>query len=814
MLSRRKFLKTTAAAGLAAAGAGLLRPGRAWAFSQSPIIKKFQYALPGLGASGIPIASKQTVPFLGKATDVYSLEVKQFTQQIKGLPNPTTFRGYGDVGGSHRYLGGVIVAARGTPVLLSVTNLLPDSEIIPIDRTVMAGPGLMVGDLPLNRVAVHLHGGFTPWISDGTPFQWFAPGGQVGPSFVNVPGTNPPAGTGTYYYPMNQSARLVWYHDHAIGITRTNAYVGIASAIVLTDDFESYLLSQGLLPDLVGIPLIVQDKTFYDPANDPRYPLRSTATSDGDLWYPWEYEANSLPNGKGRWDYGPDVTPPAAIVGPLPPVAAVPEFFADTTMVNGQPYPVLNVTEGTFRLRLLNASQARFWHLNIYEESGNSGEPNLSRPGPAMYQFGSEGGFLPDVAIHPNGIPCPLDLVGDPTGNTADPTRPFNLLLAPAERADVLVDFTGFGGKSLILYSDAPAPFPGGDPRNDYYTGDPNFTAAAKNAYGLSGGAPPTKQMQGPNTRTVMRIAVGRGMNAFGELTGAKLAALSAALKKNFTGGGPVAPQQPALLYAGADTATPGPVPYTGPVHRRLTLNEDFDELGRLIQREGTFTSLSQNSQGLDTWGLGYLDAPTETPNAGATEVWEIYNLTGDTHPIHFHLVNVQLIQRCPFTGDPASGVTLGTPRAPEANELGWKETVRMNPGEVTTVIMKFDLPKVPFPVVPSTRSAVSGNEYVWHCHILEHEEHDMMRPLVVVGPCPLAVVPEAQTIPAGAQATFQIVNGVPPYKITSSTPGNPASPPRVTVNGGTFTVQPSTTTTYTITDGAGATVTAKVTVA
>ena len=85
-------------------------------------------------------------------------------------------------------------------------------------------------------------------------------------------------------------------------------------------------------------------------------------------------------------------------------------------------------------------------------------------PGPTMYQVGTEGGFLPAVAVHPNGIPCPLDLVADPSGNTANPDGPFNLLLAPAERADVLIDFTGLNGKSFILYSDAPAPFPGVTP--------------------------------------------------------------------------------------------------------------------------------------------------------------------------------------------------------------------------------------------------------------------------------------------------------------------------------------------------------------
>lgn len=119
--------------------------------------------------------------------------------------------------------------------------------------------------------------------------------------------------------------------------------------------------------------------------------------------------------------------------------------------------------------------------------------------------------------------------------------------------------------------------------------------------------------------------------------------------------------------------------------------------------------------------------------NSGSSEVWQILNLTGDTHPIHFHLVNVQIISRQPFSVKNYNGgapTVTGPARPPDPNERGWKETVRMNPGEVTTVIMRFNLPAVPFVVPSSPRTG--GNEYVWHCHILEHEEHDMMRPLVV----------------------------------------------------------------------------------
>ena len=161
----------------------------------------------------------------------------------------------------------------------------------------------------------------------------------------------------------------MWYHDHAIGITRLNAYAGIASAYIITDDFEQALVGPGgILAGLFpGIPLIIQDKTFLDKTKDPSYPV--TGAKNGDLWYPWEYEKDTLPNGKGRWAYGPDQNPAAVITHPtLPPIAEIPEFFADTAMVNGAPYPVLTLKEGTFRFRILNGSQARFWHLNLYEE--------------------------------------------------------------------------------------------------------------------------------------------------------------------------------------------------------------------------------------------------------------------------------------------------------------------------------------------------------------------------------------------------------------------------------------------------------------
>jgi spore coat protein A, manganese oxidase len=732
MLTRRQLLKTGAAAGTAA---GLMWGIRgAYPFAQSPTnIRKFVVNLPGLGPSGanqigqyLPLATKTTQTFAGKSTDVYNLGVAQFGEKMHpDLPRATHFWGYYDLATSdQKYLAGVIVAQRGTPVLLNVTNQLPNKALIPIDPTIPVSGTQTVGQFPLNRIATHLHGGFTPWFSDGTPFQWFTPGGQHGASFMNVPGTSPPAGTATYYYPMDQSARFVWYHDHAIGITRTNAYSGIASAFLIIDSFETSLVSMGLLPDLVGIPLVIQDKTFV-PNNilsvDPTWQWGNP----GDLWYPHVYEFNTgpfgvcAPNSKGRWDYGPcDGSPSASIPAShqvLPDPSVVPEAFFDTILINGGVYPVVSVPPKRVRFRMLNGSQARFYHMNLYpEDTSHPGEAKVGTPGPIIYQVGTEGGFLPQVAAHNNTTPLPLDLVTDPSGNTAKPDGPFNLLLAPAERADVVIDFNGWGGQSFILYNDSVAPFPGGDPRNDYFTGDPDQTAM--------GGAPTTLQGFGPNTRTLLKIVVTSGTGDTMSTT-TWLNSLNPLLKANFGSGG----QQPPLLYT-------GPIPYTGTISRKLTLNEDFDDYGRLIQMLGTTVQNGVNNQGEPNWGRPYEAAATETPSAGATEVWQLYNLTCDTHPIHFHLVNVQIIQRQAITGgDPTNGFTLGPAMPPDANEMGWKETVRMNPGEATTIITKFTLPTLP---TQAMRDAVSprtgGHEYVWHCHILEHEEHDMMRPLIV----------------------------------------------------------------------------------
>jgi len=292
------------------------------------------------------------------------------------------------------------------------------------------------------------------------------------------------------------------------------------------------------------------------------------------------------------------------------------------------------------------------------------------------------------------------------------------LLIAPAERADLIVDFRNVPeGSTLILYSDAPGPFPGGDPGQDYYPDNPK-TPASIPGYG-------------PNTRTLLQVRVK-------PRSGPADPPITLPVPARFT------PTDPFLIKQSAGKPTTYTANKSGFATiklatgvkvqakvRSLTLNEAFDEYGRLAQLLGTNAPTNPGSKDLE-FGLPYIDGVTENPTVGDYEIWEIANLTADTHPIHFHLVNVQILWRQKFAVNNYVGTPKyqGSPLGPDANELGWKETVRMNPGQVTSVFMKFDLPSVPFNVPPSPRTG--GNEYVWHCHILEHEEHDMMRPLVV----------------------------------------------------------------------------------
>ena len=706
--SRRRMLQMAAwtSAGLVMAGKWTFDAPAAYAFYQSPAgLQKFIQPLRGVGPGGIPVAIPDGYPTPVTGAIHYSLNISQYTDILHPMLGPTTLWGYspavalGEGSYPQRHLGGIIVAEKGEPIQLTFTNKLPKQHILPVDTTIMG-----VAGQPNNRTAVHLHGGFVPWISDGGPFHSFDTDGDYGESVSdNDDGDiykllNPELqpDQAEYYYPNAQSARMMWYHDHAVGITRLNAYAGIASAYIIRDSFERSLQAKGL-PAFVEqggreIPIVIQDKIFVGAnilAVDPKWP---GPTTPGSLWYPHVYE-------KKRWNYNGSTSQPETSV--------IPEMFGDTMLANGTVYPVATVEARRYRLRILNACQARFLNLQLYVDDGSKDGIRLSNTltpvnpkGPDFLVLGTEGGFLSYPVSVPSNVPFNAVTMGG------------SLITAPAERWDVLVDFSGFAGKRIIMYNDAPAPFPMGAPINDYFPGAPNNPTQTKPGFG-------------PNTRQIMAFNVVAAQGAadppLAITTGTKLATDPAAeIDTSLVGMWTTAPLPPPPADVDGHPVTV----------RQLTLNEAFDAAGRLIQYLGTNVATAPGA-----FGRTYDSTPTETPAAGATEVWQIANLTGDTHPIHFHLVNVQILSRQPFDVKRYAGtpIYIGPVRGPDPTELGWKETVRMHPGEVTTVIMRFDLPPNPPNVTMPVSPRTGGYEYVWHCHILEHEEHDMMRPLIVM---------------------------------------------------------------------------------
>ena len=662
-VTRREFVKVSTIA-----GAGLmLARGRAYANwgAQSPPLKLFTHPLRTLGqmAPATKVggyASGSGYP----AVDYYEITMREFLDRLHpDIVADTKLWGYGnkaDASSGFKHLGGAVIANRGTAVRVRFFNDLPASHFLPVDNTVPAVDSATA--MLENRAAVHLHGGHVPWISDGGPFHWFTPNGTTGASVPPGGWLPDPGGgglTNDYWYPNDQSARLMWYHDHAVGNTRLNAYAGLATAYILRDPAENTLVASGAIPAR-EVPLVFQDKIFDE---------------SGQLWYPDTY--NQLFFG-----------PPAAADLSLPQPSLNPEFWGDTMLVNGTVAPFLEVEPRRYRFRILNACNTRFLSLALVRASGkafpDNTEPARNDPGPAMQLIGTEGGFL-DPAVHPQGLLIPG---GAP------------LVLAPAERADLIIDFSKVKpGSYLIFSNDAPVPFPGGTPLADFYPTNRRLSQ------------PPTPGFT-PNTRSVLQFRV---------------VPISGEADMPAPAGWQLPPLDPAPL-APWDTTRPDVLV------RDLTLNESTDDYGRLSQLLGG-VELHDGS-----FGLEYEDEPTETPHAGAVEVWRIFNLTADAHPIHFHLANAQILSRQPFNIRQFGGVPSWTSKARPADpdEMGWKETVKMYSGECTTVVMKFDLP--PDPVLPGVGPVsvpesprTGGHEYVWHCHILEHEEHDMMRPLVVM---------------------------------------------------------------------------------
>ncbi|MHC1745458.1 MAG: multicopper oxidase family protein [Syntrophobacteraceae bacterium] len=649
-------------------------------------IPKFVDPLPVGGAGGITVVDA-TQP--NSNPQIYMME---FDSQIlpSNFSGPSKVWGYrtpADVNDPNRqsYIGPVIVAKRNEQVNMTYRNdlfIAPPSALqplMPFDLTtewanpqnivcqkdvfgnVLQPPLSNVNDPgcyslpsytgPLPTVA-HFHGGEIPAISDGGPDAWFTLGGAL------KGGGAPPyvAGTGvTVNYPNRQEPSTLWFHDHALGITRFGVFAGMAGMYILKDDPNE---PANLPAGDQDIPLVIQDKSF-DLAGQIFYNLAS----------------NPQPN-------------------PLVHPFWIPEFLGDAIVVNGKTWPFLNVAPRKYRFRILNGSQARFYDLRFSD-------------GRLFDVIATDGGYL------------------------QTPVNTNKLVVAPGERYQIVVDFTSAAGTTIVLKNTARTPYPAGAPADQQTVGQ---------ILQLRVTGTPVTDPAVPN---------------------------------------PLRPVN--LPYF--DLTAPGAIPATA-IHRQLTLNEIASPLGPL--------QLALNNTVYNQTVSGFTDRNTEKPAVGDTEIWEIINISADAHPIHIHLIQFQILNRQPFNakgyqaayglpvpgegppfdyltpntdgaigGNPAVGPFLSSkkPKPPEPYEKGWKDTAIMMPGEVTRVAVRWapqDAPTVVTagavpctpnvfdatpPCIPSAgnnlfdfdpTTLVNGVGYVWHCHILEHEDNEMMRPYVV----------------------------------------------------------------------------------
>lgn len=668
MSTRRQFLKLGAAG-----GASLYFTSRlGWAgrvFAQVPggtlppdTIPKF--ATPLAIPPAMPRMSVLTTP--AGVVDYYEIAVRQFAQQIlpPGLP-VTTVWGYGSPAhpGTFNYPAFTLEATCDRPVRVKWINGLVNGRgrylphILPVDQTLHWAnpPGGTAGrdmrgydQAPYQGpvpIVTHVHGGHTGDESDGFPEAWFLPSATNLPrdyategSWYNVFkgkfntkfGVAWEPGSATFQYPNQQRATTLWYHDHTLGMTRVNVYAGPAGFYLVrggADDLAGGLPGPApAVGDPAGmsyyeIPIVIQDRSF---------------NADGSLFYPDNRAFfEGLEPSKLRIPFIPDL----ACDGLPSDVSPIwnPEFFGNVTVVNGVSWPYLTVEQRRYRLRFLNGCDSRFLILKF------------DRPGLHFWQIGADGGFLPS------------------------PVRLEQLLIAPAERADVVVDFTDVpAGTEILLLNVGPdEPFGGGVPDVDFAAADP------------------------ASTGQVMQLRVVPSKTVDVSL-----------------------PPEQLVLPARARLAPES-------LTRQVSLNEEESQSVRAATRGNDMVMLACQSKKAEPFGptaakLGTLDADgngvprtwmepvTENPQSGDTEVWEIHNFTEDAHPIHVHMVMFEVVNR--------ENVETGEVRPPEVWETGSKDTVVAYPGEITRVKATFDL----------------EGRYVWHCHILEHEDNEMMRPYVV----------------------------------------------------------------------------------
>ncbi|WP_144182786.1 multicopper oxidase family protein [Elioraea rosea] len=572
------------------------------------------------------------------------------TQQWLGLTDElgdrlmTTVWGYG-TGNHASYPGPTILAQEGVTLRIHWQNMLPDEHLLPVDESIAHAMG-MRGGIP---AVTHLHGGHSDSASDGIPEAWFtAHHKETGPDYA----------TRVYTYDNSQDAATLWYHDHALGLTRLNTYAGLAGFYILIDENEQALVAEGYLPGReFQLGLAIQDRAF---------------TTDGRLYLPGAHPDDPLPGtGETVRDLLPDDY--EALGGGFP--TTVPEFFGDHILVNGMAWPVFEADPGAYRLHLLNGSDSRFYLLRF------------DNPLVEAKLVGVDGGLLQRaVSI----------MDGDGVQEAGE-----EILLAPGDRVELVVDFgaDALRGQSVTLLNGGPAfePFKG---------------LLADGA--LAGGAEAATQSM--PVGNVMQFRIG-AEDVLANTAGVLADAANAR-----------------ALVRETDWAMKDLLGATPDRVRQLGLFEGEDEYGRILPSLGLAEEVPDIDGELQGFGaLAYHDPATEVVRLGDVELWRIHNFTEDAHPLHLHLVQFQVVEKRGFSfadadedGTPddvtSDGVvdwrdlTYGAAQPVRPEETGFQDTVWIAPDEVLEIIAHFDKP----------------GEYVWHCHVLSHEDHDMMRPLLV----------------------------------------------------------------------------------
>ena len=274
----------------------------------------------------LPIPATMPVMHRIAGVAIYDVPMVPFRQKLHRDLAPTTLWGYHDA-----CPGPTIEARSGAPIRVLWRNALPPTHALRIDTAIHGAEP----DKPAVRTVVHVHGLKVLPDSDGYPDAWFTTAfAQTGPFFKNR----------IYEYPNDQRAATLWYHDHAIGITRLNIYMGLAGLYILRDDIEDSL---NLPSGMYEIPLIIQDR---------------------------------------------NIAPDGSLVYPAPTVPPIAEFFGESVLVNGKIWPYLIVEPRKYRFRILNASNARFYRLSLVE-SDEAGKATR-HGGPSFVQIGSDGGLL------------------------------------------------------------------------------------------------------------------------------------------------------------------------------------------------------------------------------------------------------------------------------------------------------------------------------------------------------------------------------------------------------------------------------------